>query len=136
MKTHGDTAVMIVCGLAMLAMVAAAQAESLSDPTRPPAAIEGPVVPAAGTGQAVPEAGLQSTILRQGSRPAAMINGEYVELGGRVGEARVVRILEDAVILKTNEGMETLKLMPGVERTQVYPPAAKNAVKGGKAVQK
>lgn len=89
----------------------------LADPTRPalsPAqAADAPADPAAAAG------GLQSVILRKGGRPAALINGEVVELGGKLGEARLVKIGEDAVVLRGPAGEETLRLTPAAEKKAV-----------------
>lgn len=127
MKRQGDTAVFIACGLALLAVMTVAQAQGLPDPTRPPAAaIE---VLSDAKGEPVPAASVQTIIQRQGARPAAVINGEYVELGGRVGDARVVRITDAAVTLRTDGSQEVLTLTPGIERTAA---AAGKAADGGK----
>ena len=127
MTNRGDTAVTIVCGLALLAAMTVAQAQVLADPTRPPAVAVNPAVEAGVPGAAAPPAGLQSIIRREGAKPAALINGEYVTLGGRVGDATVVKIGDDSVTLKGPTGLETLKLMPGVEKT----PAAATENKSG-----
>lgn len=131
MTSRGDTAVMIVCGLALLAAMTVAQAQGLADPTRPPAALEKPG-PAAGdaAGEAAPPAGLQSIIRSDCGKPAAIVNGEYVVLGGRIGEARLVKIGEDFVTLKGPAGRETLKLMPGVEKKLVAPGRSEAEQKG------
>lgn len=106
--------------LLLLAGSAAASAQ-LADPTRPPLTAE-PAAALAGT--APPAAsGLQSVILKKKGKPAALINGEIVELGGMVGESRLVKVSEDAVVLKGTSGEETLRLMPSAE---------KRAVKAGK----
>ncbi|OHC69151.1 MAG: hypothetical protein A2045_08610 [Rhodocyclales bacterium GWA2_65_20] len=123
MSTRGDTAVMIVCGLALLAAMTVAQAQALADPTRPPALVADP---AGGPGATAAPAGLQSIIRRDGAKPAALINGEYVTLGGRVGDATVVKIGEDSVTLKSATGLETLKLMPDAEKTPVVAPENKS----------
>lgn len=95
----------------------------LADPTRPPveiaapaAAGEGVAAGGAASGAVPANTGLQSIILRQEGRPAALINGTVVELGGKVGEMRLVKVEEDAVVLLGPEGRETLKLIPGVEK--------------------
>lgn len=130
--THGgDTAVMIVCGLALLAAMTVAQAQALADPTKPPPSIEKPAPAADAAGAPPAPAGLQSIIRSDCAKPAAIINGEYVALGGRVGEAKLVKIGEDSVTLKSATGRETLKLMPDVERKLVASdkaqPESKNA---------
>jgi hypothetical protein len=119
MKRAADTAVMIVCGLALIAAMTPARAEALSDPTKPPSGID---TPAAAAGEAAaPGAGLQTIIRRRGAKPAAVINGEYVVLGGHIGEARVVRIGEDSVTLKSATGTEILKLAPGIDKAPASP---------------
>lgn len=115
MRNQGDTFVIVVCGLALLATMTFAQAQALVDPTRPPPSVEKPAPVAAPGETAV--TGLQTIIRREGAKPAAVINGEYVVLGGRIGENRVIKIGEDSVTLKTPTGRETLKLIPGIEKT-------------------
>lgn len=90
-------------------------AESGGDPTRP-ALME----QAAGAPPLAAPSGLQSTLRRQGKYSAAIINGQYVELGGRVGDARLVQINESEVVLRGAAGREVLRLTPVVEKT---PPA-------------
>lgn len=99
---------------AALGAVAPARAQ-LADPTKPPAAIAAPVTPAA---DASPRLGLQSIILRQGGKPAALIDGAVVEQGDMVGEARVAKIGEDHVVLKGPEGETILRLMPAAEKKE------------------
>ncbi|MCX8085733.1 MAG: hypothetical protein N3C63_02400 [Rhodocyclaceae bacterium] len=103
-------------GLALMGM---AQAQ-LPDPTRPPANL---MVTNAGAPESAPPAALtlQSVILRKGGKPAALINGEFVELGGKVGEARLVKIREDRVVLRGPLGEETLRLTPAAEKKPVAP---------------
>lgn len=114
MNSRGDIAVMVVCGLALVAAATVVQAQGLSDPTRPPATLESP---AAGTAGAAPApSGLQTIIHSNCGKPGAIVNGEYVTLGGRIGDARLVTIGEDSVTLVGSAGRETLKLMPGVEK--------------------
>jgi hypothetical protein len=92
----------------------AALAQS-ADPTRP----------AIDTGISAPDAatpataGLQSIIQRRNGKPAALINGAMVELGGKVGEARLVRIGDDFVVLRGALGNEILRLTPDVEKKVV-----------------
>lgn len=89
---------------------------SLSDPTRPPTTIIEPVNPTTATEGAPPTNGLQSIILGKGRKPMALINGVTVEIGGKVGDATLVKISESAVVLKGPAGRETLYLTPGVEK--------------------
>lgn len=87
----------------------AALAQS-ADPTRP-AIDTGAAAPAGATAS-----GLQSIIQRRSGKPAALINGAVVELGGRVGDARLVKIGDDFVVLRGSLGNETLRLTPDVEK--------------------
>jgi len=83
----------------------------LPDPTRPPAAVS---KPAAGdeAGAAVGPR-LQSVILpRDGRKPAAVIDGQRVELGGWYGGARLVVVTEERVVLDTAGNRQELRLTP------------------------
>ena len=106
---------MIVCGVSLLAVMTVVHAEGLADPTRPPASVERPA--AAGVAEDAAPTGLQTIIRGRDGKLGAIINGEYVVIGGRVGDARVVKIGEDSVTLKSATGLETLKLMPAVDMT-------------------
>ena len=105
--------------LALLAHPRAdAAPQAMSDPTRPPdtvASTSSDGVPA------VPH--LQSVMITPTTR-LAIIGGETVHVGGRYGEARVVRITESTVVLRTAGGAETLRMYPGVELTVPRPPVA------------
>jgi len=96
-------------------MPAAAGAQALNDPTRPPAGLLGPESAAVGTGSAPV---LQSVIISPAVK-AAIINGEMVRLGGAFGSARLVRISENEVVLKGDNEEQVLKLYPGVEKSAV-----------------
>ncbi len=100
--------------LPWLALPYSAQAQ-LSDPTRPPPALSA----AASDPTGVPlmaNTGLQSVILKKTGKPAALIDGVVVELGGKVGDARLVKVNEDSVVLRGPQGEETLRLMPAAEK--------------------
>ncbi len=102
--------------LAFLSGLGMAQVQGLPDPTRPPAG----VMSASGT--ASPEASeasgpeLQSVILPVGAKPRALINGEWLELGQRSGDFKIVKIAADRVELKGAQGRQTLKLTPDVDK--------------------
>jgi len=100
--------------LAMLvaAFVLPAQAETLVDPTRPPASVSPGDVhsPAAQAGPV-----LQS-ILISPVRTVAIISGQTVRVGDRIGDAQVAKITENEVILRSGKGLQTLKLFPSVEK--------------------
>ena len=107
---------------------AAAQAESLPDPTRPPVGLE-----ATSASVAAPSGPLLQLIRTLDGRRTAVISGQVVRVGGKVGDAVVARIDEDRVILRGPTGMVTLKLFPDVEKTSTAssklestPPKRKN----------
>jgi len=111
-----------LAGIILLAAVSSAYAQGLSDPTRPANAAG-----TAGEGASA-SSGLQTIIRRTGAKPAAVINGEYVQLGGRVGDARLVKVGEDSVVLQGPAGREEMKLLPGIEKkpvVQAKPASAK-----------
>lgn len=103
----------LVLAISMPLAEALAQ-EALPDPTRPPAGwASGQAAAPAGEGGAL----LQSIILpRKRGRPAAIISGERVELGGKYGEQKVVKITEAEVVLKGPAGEQVLKMVPEVEK--------------------
>ncbi len=99
-----------------------AWAESLRDPTRPAASfVTGPAV-ADGTGAAVPSAGgrLRSIKMpRRGGKPVAIIDGQVVGIGDKVGEARLIRLTGSEAVLESASGRETLFLTPDVTKKPV-----------------
>jgi MSHA biogenesis protein MshK len=105
--------------------MAGAQAQALTDPTRPPSA----VAESNGEQQEAPAARLQSVLLSP-RRKIAVINGVTVPLGGMFGEARLVKITETEVVLKSGNETEVLKLFPGIEKA---PRASERARRGSSA---
>lgn len=91
-------------------------AENLSDPTRPPASIG--LVEQGGAATEATGPVLQSVLISSGRR-VAVISGQNVKLGEKFGDARVVRITESEVVLKTGKDTQTLKLFPDVEKRRV-----------------
>ena len=125
----------LLVALAFAATAVQAQTQSLSDPTRPPGAGAW-----SGAQEEVPAGKQLQSVLLSGGRKLAVIDGTMVPLGGMLGEARVIRITETEVVLKTGEETETLKLFPGVEKVAVKraanrartgAPADGSAVRGG-----
>lgn len=114
---RGNKFCLLIFAFCLLPFSSAPAAENFRDPTRPPAALYAP------EGGAEIETGpaLQSVRISQG-RYTAVISGETVRVGSKIGEARVVGIRETEVVLKSGNGLQTLKLFPDVEKR----PAAKN----------
>ena len=102
-----------IAAAAALALSAGSSAQALTDPTRPPLEL----MSAARSG-AAPHTPLQS-ILLSSARKGAIINGQYVALGGTYGKARLVRITATEVTLKSDHGLEVLQLYPPMEKTSV-----------------
>lgn len=104
-------------------------AEDFPDPTLPPAGIN-----AASSGQGTAAVasqpvsparrGLQSIIISP-ERRAAIINGETVVLGEKVGGSKLVEVSESGVVLQGARGRQALALFPGVwlKAKAAVPPA-------------
>jgi len=115
----------IALGMFLASAQATAQ-KGLLDPTRPPTVAPSP--------QATPEPPgpqLQSVLLAPG-RKIAVINGESVALGEKLGEATLVRVTETEVVLRHGAETRVLKLYPSVEKSPVRRSAAgdKSGAKG------
>ena len=100
-------------------------AQILNDPTRPPAGVYStdPADSAAAGGSP-----LQSVMITPTER-SAIIGGELVKQGGKYGDARVIRITESEVVLRTPSGTKTLRLFPDVEMKLIKPAAGVAAPK-------
>ncbi len=85
-------------------------AESLPDPTRPPGGVDET------TSVVVPSGPALQVIRTLDGKRLAIISGQTVKVGGKVGDAIVTRIDEDRVLLRGPEGVQTLKLFPEVEK--------------------
>jgi len=95
-------------------------AQGLSDPTRPPPEILG--------GRAVaPEPAASSSpaqvVIISKDRRQVTINGRTVGLGERYGNATVVRITDEEIVLQRPEATETIKLYSSVQRKKRSPAA-------------
>ena len=100
----------------LLSLTAAAQ---VPDPTRP---ADMPLADGASMGA---DNGLQAIIMRPGKgRSTALIAGQTVHIGSKVGEQRVVKIDDNEVTVQGDKGREVLRLTPAIQKT----PAAKPRV--------
>ncbi|HJW26237.1 MAG TPA: hypothetical protein VJ576_15195 [Rhodocyclaceae bacterium] len=107
--------------LNLLAGAQAAETAPLADPTRPAGLLAGR------EGAEGSDGGwrLQSVIMPRGQKPTAIINGQVVALGQKLGEARLVRLSETEAVLQGPKGMERLSLIPDVsKKTEVLKAAA------------
>lgn len=116
--------------LLLLVSASAAFAQS-ADPTRPPAnwlnLMDGAAQPGDGAGLR-----LQSVLMRQSGKPVAVIGGKTVTLGGKIGEATLVRLNEREAVLQGADGVTHLYLTPDVEKQMIVMPKNRKAgqVKG------
>ena len=94
----------------MLALLpAVTSAQIATDPTRPATGFVAEVPEGAVANQ------LQSVMISP-TRKAAIINGVVVELGQKYGDAVLMRVGEDEVVLKSGDSQQVLKLHPAVEK--------------------
>jgi MSHA biogenesis protein MshK len=103
-------ALLLCCCLAASVVVA----ETLVDPTRPPAVLEGGDAALASGGPV-----LQFVLIGPG-RLEAIISGQTVSLGGKVGDAQIIKITETEVVLRNGKDLQTLKLFPSIEKQLTY----------------
>lgn len=107
-----------------------AWAQIVTDPTRPPGAY------ATGDPDAGSDVGggpvLQSVMISP-TRKAAIISGEMVGLGEKYGDAVLVKIAENEVVLKSGDALQVLRMYPGVEKRDAAPAAPKRAPRRGKS---
>lgn len=115
-----------VIWLLTVGLVAAVSAQALPDPTRPPSGMPGSAPGAPWEVKTETASGplLQSVILRKGSAPRALLNGEWYRQGQAFGDSKIVKILADRVLIKGPQGHETLKMMPDVDMRAVAGPRA------------
>lgn len=105
---------LLSCSMLLLASVTDLGAQDhVPDPTRPPALLgEGGAAPMAASGPV-----LQSVLIAP-QRKVAVISGETVRVGDRLGDARVTKIAEGEVVLVRGGESQTLRLFPGIEKRQ------------------
>ena len=105
-----------VATAAALTFSAGSGAQTLIDPTRPPLAL---IAAAAGAdrGAAIGAAARPrvESILLSSARKGAIINGQYVPLGGSFGKSTLVGVMATGVTLETGRKLEVLQLYPPLE---------------------
>lgn len=84
-------------------------AAQFADPTRPPSFTPGAAPVPTGRPR------LESVLIAP-DRRIAIISGQRVRLGDRIGGAEVVSITESAVVLRAGQTSETLPLFPQLKR--------------------
>jgi len=111
-----------LAGTSLAAFFACApvHAENLPDPTRPPAALSENGGDA--TGYQGP--GLQSIYVSP-SRREATVDGQPVKVGGKIGDATVIGITDDSVIVREGKELRTLRLFPSLVEMRALPAASR-----------
>jgi MSHA biogenesis protein MshK len=108
-------------------------AQVFADPMRPPAEF----MQSAPEGR--PEVGatrpVLESILFSDQRRMAMINGRMVKVGDKVGQAVVAKITEEAVVLRVDGKLETIRMFPNLEK-RVSASRAINAIDPEATTQK
>lgn len=67
---------------------------------------------------------MQTVILRRSGKSAAVINGQYVVVGDKLGDKRVLKIGESEVVLEGESGREVIKATPAIEKVPAKKAAA------------
>lgn len=98
----------VTISLVALLFACVAQAAPFADPTQPPAARD--------AGEGLMSGPRIESILIAPDRRLAVISGQQVTIGTRVGSAVVVGITETEVVLRGADGDQTLKLFPELVR--------------------
>lgn len=95
--------------LALLLMIATAQAAPFADPFRPPRQAD---QAASGERASAAAATRLESVLIAPDRRIAVINGQQYTEGARFGSGRVLRISEGEVVIRHADRDEALKLFP------------------------
>ena len=103
-------------------------AQGLNDPTRPPREILGGAAVAEPAGNLSPA----QIVIVSTDRRQATINGQTVALGGRYGNATLVRISDEEIVLKRADATEVIKLYSSVHRRKHSPAAQKETETAGR----
>lgn len=88
-------------------------AQELSDPTRPPREILGG---AADSSAPAPGYSPAQVVVISKDRRQATINGQTVNLGGRYGNATVVSISDEEIVLQRPDSTQVIRLYASVSR--------------------
>jgi hypothetical protein len=98
------------------ATASAAQGAPFADPMRPPSVFE------AGPSEVSIGGPRLESVLIAPDRRIAVISGQQVGVGGRIGAGEVVRITETEVQIRGADGIATLRLVPDFAKRPPQPP--------------
>lgn len=115
---------LLACALSLMMLLislgwAADPSPLPDDPTRPPAGATD-----ADGNPLAPASGLTSIVLPRKGKPSAVIDGQLVQLGGSIRDAKLVRVAENHVVLEGPQGREQIYLTPDIEKKIIAPKAA------------
>lgn len=116
-------------GAFLLMLAAPVCAETLADPTKPPASFVGASA-GAENAEGVPR--LQSVMVPKHGLPAAVISGKTVRQGGVWGDSRLLQVTENSVLLVGPQGRQRLLLLPDVQKEMVKDESTAKPAKGRK----
>jgi MSHA biogenesis protein MshK len=105
----------LIATLSILMALAPVQAQSLSDPTVPPAALMSgspSAVPAAPFRPQEPRVQAILISLRDGGRRVAVIDGRTMHVGDKIDGAVLSEVTQTSVVLRKGKTLRTLKLFP------------------------
>jgi MSHA biogenesis protein MshK len=113
MAAHLSRSLLLIVALAALP----AHAQGLNDPTRPPREISGDAVEA---DAAIGTSPAQVVVISRNRRQAT-INGRTVDLGGHYGNATLVGISDEEIVLQRPDSTEVIRLYSSVNRRKRQP---------------
>jgi MSHA biogenesis protein MshK len=112
-----------------LLLPTSAMAQLTTDPMRPP---PGYGAGEAAAGQPENEGGMKlQSVMISPTRKAAIISGVLVKLGEKYGDAVLVKVAENEVVLRSGGANQVLKLHPGVQKRDSAPAAGKHLRQDG-----
>lgn len=118
--------------LLALGWFAGAAGQTLSDPTRPPAAWLALQPGGGDIGDQDASSGLRLTVVGK-TKKFALIDGQVVKPGDIYNGSKVLAIKPGEVVVRDNEVSRSLKVTPGVEKKVISPASRK---KTGRAAVK
>ena len=95
----------------------AGRSQVLNDPTRPPPGVYSNEA----AGSAVASAPVLQSVMISPTERSAIIAGKTVKVGGTYGDARIIKISEGEVVLRSASGTETLRMYPDVSLKPIEP---------------
>lgn len=118
--------------LPLVLFALSAQAETLKDPTQPPASLDSNA--AMSTGLQAPSGPVLQSVMIGAQFRAAIINGKKVFLGKKYEEATLIKLNDHEAVLRNPDGTtQILSMTYGVEKKVLSPsesmPKAKLAIK-------